>query len=798
MADLQLETVLTANAAPLNAALQSGSQGVKAYAQAAQESTRAEGAAMRQGAAGLEAYRRAQQATRAEVNQLTQAYRQLPAQITDVTTSLASGMPVWLVAIQQGGQIRDSFGGTVPMFRELASAINPVRVGMFGLATGAAAVALAYNQGSAEADAYRRAIVLNGNAAGATVGQLQEQAAAIGANVATQAQAAEVLAQLAASGNVAAGNMRQLAEAALRLERVGGPAAKETASAFAELGRDPLKAAVKLNESTNFLTESVYRQIKALAEQGRTAEAAAVAQQAYAETVTQRAKELEGNLGTLESAWMKLGEAAKGAWDRMLNIGRKETPEQQVAALQRGIESLTEEMGLEGLSQARFNELDKARQALIEQQSVLQSDIRLQRQAAQAAAGRAEAVKALIATEKEREAAAKAAQDAYEKFRNAMLQRLAVSAEELRLGRELTAQEREELEVRKLLEAALEKSAAGTRSNAQAYAEAAIAQARMVAEQREAARAQEALASAQRQAGIDAYREAESIDQGNQAMRQQIDALGKTRVEVAALEAARLGHVIAMKEETLAEREHVGQYDAQTDAIRQQIARLREHQALLGTLAGRQEEEAYLQTLRRREEMERRQDEQRRDGIAESISEGVAMGTLSAKRLWDIFRTELARQFARTVLMPQIRPAVDGADSWIKTLIGAAGAWFAGGADFGSVPADSSLSATGDLIRGRRAGGGQVEPWGRYWVGERGPELLQMGAMGGSVLPNHASGWGGNQVVQNITYNVPDGYTPAMFASALDQNNQALKGEIASDMARPGRLMNRAARMSRF
>ncbi|MDF5922598.1 phage tail length tape measure family protein [Pseudomonas aeruginosa] len=43
--------------------------------------------------------------------QYKQAMRQLPAQITDVVTSLASGMPVWMVAIQQGGQITDSFGG---------------------------------------------------------------------------------------------------------------------------------------------------------------------------------------------------------------------------------------------------------------------------------------------------------------------------------------------------------------------------------------------------------------------------------------------------------------------------------------------------------------------------------------------------------------------------------------------------------------------------------------------------------------------------------------------------------------
>ncbi|MGT3185611.1 phage tail length tape measure family protein, partial [Yersinia enterocolitica] len=43
--------------------------------------------------------------------QYRQAMRMLPAQITDITTSLVSGMPIWMVAIQQGGQIKDSFGG---------------------------------------------------------------------------------------------------------------------------------------------------------------------------------------------------------------------------------------------------------------------------------------------------------------------------------------------------------------------------------------------------------------------------------------------------------------------------------------------------------------------------------------------------------------------------------------------------------------------------------------------------------------------------------------------------------------
>ncbi|HCH0598606.1 TPA: phage tail length tape measure family protein, partial [Pseudomonas aeruginosa] len=56
--------------------------------------------------------------------QYRQAMRQLPAQITDVVTSLATGMPVWMVAIQQGWQITDSFGGVAETFRVLGDKVK--------------------------------------------------------------------------------------------------------------------------------------------------------------------------------------------------------------------------------------------------------------------------------------------------------------------------------------------------------------------------------------------------------------------------------------------------------------------------------------------------------------------------------------------------------------------------------------------------------------------------------------------------------------------------------------------------
>ena len=91
-----------------------------------------------QAAPFIERMRQQEQATEKlgiSMGQYRQAMRMLPAQITDVATSLASGMPIWLVAIQQGGQIKDSFGGIIPTFRALLSLISPLKVG-FGAVVG--------------------------------------------------------------------------------------------------------------------------------------------------------------------------------------------------------------------------------------------------------------------------------------------------------------------------------------------------------------------------------------------------------------------------------------------------------------------------------------------------------------------------------------------------------------------------------------------------------------------------------------------------------------------------------------
>lgn len=268
------------------------------------------------------------------------AMRLLPAQITDITTSLASGQAAWLVAIQQGGQIKDSFGGIAPTFNVLRAAINPVALAI-GTATAAAgALVVAQQAGQREAQGYSRAIVMTGNAAGTTSDQMSDMARAVDGVVGTQRQAADALTQLAASGRVGRNELQQFTEVAVRMERTVGQSVEDTVKVFADLARAPLQASIRLNETTNFLTKSTYDHIKALVEQKRMTEAGAVAQQAYADAMTPRLATLEGNVGTLQRAWRGLGAFASEAWDAMLGLGREQTATQKIKAVQDQLEAL--------------------------------------------------------------------------------------------------------------------------------------------------------------------------------------------------------------------------------------------------------------------------------------------------------------------------------------------------------------------------------------------------------------------------------------------------------------------------
>ena len=60
----------------------------------------------------------------------------------------------------------------------------------------------------------------------------------------------------------------------------------------------------------------------------------------------------------------------------------------------------------------------------------------------------------------------------------------------------------------------------------------------------------------------------------------------------------------------------------------------------------------------------------------------------------------------------------------------------------------------GGLFGGKKERGGRVNAGGAFLVGERGPEILQMGSKGGNIIPNSQLGKGGGGTTNVVTVNV--------------------------------------------
>lgn len=302
--------------------------------------------------------------------QYKNAMRLLPAQLNDIAVGLAGGMPLFTIFMQQGSQIADSFGGWGNLFeiikqqllgagdaadessdslsananslsenaenaKKLTGFLNPMTIGIGALVAVVGTLTYAWYKGSQEQQEFNKSLVLTGNIAGVTTGQLADMARSVADNTGnTTAAAAQALNRIVSGGKIATGSMQTVTEAVVAMNDATDESIDSMVADFEKIAQNPVAAIGELNDKYHFLTLATYNQIKALQDEGNQQEAARLATETYAATMKQRADQIQGNLGSLEQAWKWLGDAAKGVWDAMLDIGREKSIEQKIAEAQ--------------------------------------------------------------------------------------------------------------------------------------------------------------------------------------------------------------------------------------------------------------------------------------------------------------------------------------------------------------------------------------------------------------------------------------------------------------------------------
>ncbi|MFY2611060.1 phage tail tape measure protein [Achromobacter ruhlandii] len=331
--------------------------------------------------------------------QTAAAMRMVPAQMTDIVTQLAGGQNPFLILIQQGGQLKDSFGGIGPMFRALAGMITPFAVTVGAAAAAIGAVGYAAYKGASETRDFANSLILTGNYAGQTAQQLSDMSRRVGEAHSTVGRSADVLNKLVASGRVAGGSLETVAGAIVNMSETGARSVDDLVAEFVRLGESPSQAVAKINESMHFLDAATYDRIRALEQQGQKEQAVALAQATLADATNRAADRVRASAGTLERGWNTLGLAARKAWDAMLNIGRP-TPiaelRKQAEELTKTVESLENNQGFSTNDggAAIGGGRNRAQQALkLKRQELSAITAEIQRQEKEQADARAEGLK---------------------------------------------------------------------------------------------------------------------------------------------------------------------------------------------------------------------------------------------------------------------------------------------------------------------------------------------------------------------------------------------------------------------
>ncbi|EOS0072970.1 phage tail tape measure protein, partial [Escherichia coli] len=272
------------------------------------------------------------------VGQYKAAMRTLPAQFTDIATQLAGGQNPWLILLQQGGQVKDSFGGMIPMFRGLAGAITLPMVGVTSLAVATGALVYAWYQGDSTLSAFNKTLVLSGNQSGLTADRMLTLSRAGQAAGLTFNQARESLAALVNAGVRGGEQFDAINQSVARFASASGVEVDRVAEAFGKLTTDPTSGLMAMARQFRNVTAEQIAYVAQLQRSGDEAGALQAANDIATKGFDDQTRRLKENMGTLETWADKTGKAFKSMWDAILDIGRPESSADMLASAQKAFD----------------------------------------------------------------------------------------------------------------------------------------------------------------------------------------------------------------------------------------------------------------------------------------------------------------------------------------------------------------------------------------------------------------------------------------------------------------------------
>ncbi|WP_255248812.1 phage tail tape measure protein [Pseudomonas plecoglossicida] len=245
------------------------------------------------------------------------ALRGIPAQFTDIAVSLQGGQAPLTVFLQQGGQLKDMFGGIAPAARAMGGYIlglvNPFTVA----AAAAATLGLVFYDVEKQISAFNKALFSGSADSGQTVESMAVIAMSVADITGDLSEAKNAVIALGASGRVSEIQFRNLAQASASIAQFTGQSATDVAKSFGGLGDSATKAAQKISEQYGLITSAQYEVIAGLESQGRKQEALDALSESLNANAQKRLQRYRDSLSELERDWDDVGTAISNAYSKI-------------------------------------------------------------------------------------------------------------------------------------------------------------------------------------------------------------------------------------------------------------------------------------------------------------------------------------------------------------------------------------------------------------------------------------------------------------------------------------------------
>ncbi len=265
------------------------------------------------------------------VGQYKAAMRTLPAQFTDIATQLAGGQSPWLILLEQGGQIKDSFGGLKPTFSALLGTLNPVMVGVAGLTVAVGALAYSFATGQAVTSEFNKSLVITGDRAGQTANNLLFIAEAMDKSGTSFGSSQAALMALVKAGANLGSSYQEVATDIANLSDATGTKVEALAQVFGKITSDPESGLKAMAQQYGNVTAQQLDYVRSLQDAGKYTEALDYANGVAAQGFRTMSGDIKNNMGALETAADAVGDAFKSMWDSLMSIGRAQSLQSQLA-----------------------------------------------------------------------------------------------------------------------------------------------------------------------------------------------------------------------------------------------------------------------------------------------------------------------------------------------------------------------------------------------------------------------------------------------------------------------------------